>query len=336
MPLNAPCSFTSTLWLALGAVLYECVSGRAPFAGGTVFEMLARAASGTVEPLARTSVPDWLEEVIFKALAVDPAARYPDGASLALALERAERVPARRRPALLVAVVLGALLLAGGLLLGIPAPRGPLAAPPPPPPAPTLLPPAPSREDRARELVTHALSKIDAASYEEAIALATQAIELAPELALAWEARAMARSHLEDWHGSEVDMTRALELDPKKTVCWINRGHTRVVTGDLDGAIADMTRAIELDPASGAWADRGLARARKGDLEGGIADENCAVQLNPDMAWVWGRRGGLRLNKGDLEGGIADLEKALELGPDDPGAPGFRQMLAQAKKRLGR
>lgn len=74
---------------SLGAVLYEAVTGRAPFVGRSTAEVLekvvkvAPAAPRSVEP----SVDADLEKIVLKAMDKDPARRYSTAKELADALE---------------------------------------------------------------------------------------------------------------------------------------------------------------------------------------------------------------------------------------------------------
>ena len=76
---------------ALGAVLYELLTGHAPHEADTPYEVAALSLMGKIEPPS-TLVPgitEELEDVIMIALASDPAARYPDASSFAFAARRA-------------------------------------------------------------------------------------------------------------------------------------------------------------------------------------------------------------------------------------------------------
>ena len=76
---------------SLGVVLFEMLAGEPPFSGPTVQSILAKRLSGEVPSLRRMrpAAPDWLEQVVRKALAPLPADRFASPAQLAHALEPA-------------------------------------------------------------------------------------------------------------------------------------------------------------------------------------------------------------------------------------------------------
>src|SRR5262249_12386960 len=70
---------------ALGAVFYEMVTGRPPFAGSSTMETLLQVPDQAPAPLRQhnAGLPATLEAVCARCLAKDPAERYPDAGALA-------------------------------------------------------------------------------------------------------------------------------------------------------------------------------------------------------------------------------------------------------------
>lgn len=121
---------------ALGAILYEVLTGRPPFRAATAAETLRQVLTDDPAPPSRLnrSVPRDLETVCLKCLHKEPARRYPTAAALADDLgrfRRGEPVTARpisvverftkwvrRRPTLAVSMIAGLLvivLIGGGV-----------------------------------------------------------------------------------------------------------------------------------------------------------------------------------------------------------------------------
>ncbi|HXG59731.1 MAG TPA: protein kinase [Planctomycetota bacterium] len=113
---------------SLGATLYEAVTGRPPFEGGSFAEILQNVLHQDPPPprRLRPELPRDVETVILKAMEKDPARRYASALEMAEDLERClrrEPVAARRPSALRVwasrirrSPRLVAALAAGGLL----------------------------------------------------------------------------------------------------------------------------------------------------------------------------------------------------------------------------
>jgi tetratricopeptide (TPR) repeat protein len=95
--------------------LHEGLQGRRPFDGESVGELSASIQAGAIAPApVDRGVPAWLDRVVRRGLALDPAARHPSMAAL-LAELRQDRGLRRRR---LVAVAVAAALIGGGVAAG--------------------------------------------------------------------------------------------------------------------------------------------------------------------------------------------------------------------------
>jgi formylglycine-generating enzyme required for sulfatase activity len=142
---------------ALGAVLYECLTGQRAFGGETTIAVLERVERGdfTQVRAVRPEVPEWLAAVVERALASEAHARFADGAALLAALEPAAAPRRSWGPAAALAAMLAlgvvVVLLAtpatpvGDRTLEPPEPPAPPPEPPPPPPDPPPPPGPPAR-----------------------------------------------------------------------------------------------------------------------------------------------------------------------------------------------
>lgn len=80
---------------SLGVVAYQCLAGQLPFAGDSPLQIALRHAHDEPPPLP-ADVPPGVREVVERAMAKDPSARWPSSAVLAAAARRAT-APAQTR-----------------------------------------------------------------------------------------------------------------------------------------------------------------------------------------------------------------------------------------------
>src|SRR5438874_13483972 len=86
---GAPVDQTSDLY-SVGVVLYELLTGVAPFSGDTPVEIALKHLSSAPEPppARRAEIPRELDLVVLRALAKDPADRYPSAEEMDADLAR--------------------------------------------------------------------------------------------------------------------------------------------------------------------------------------------------------------------------------------------------------
>jgi len=75
---------------SLGVILYQIASGRLPFVGDSMHDLLVKLSRDSAPPLEGFGVPSPLARVIERLMAREPADRYPSAALAQSALDRAE------------------------------------------------------------------------------------------------------------------------------------------------------------------------------------------------------------------------------------------------------
>ncbi len=317
---------------ALGVMLYEALAGRRPFAGSGLGSFAKELQRGALEPLHahRPDVPRHVEEAVTRCLAIDATERPQDAGELWCALEapRVRRRRARASRQLRAALAAGALLLGGGVAVGLarrsatevpasPPPRPPAPSPPPGPPPPPEPAPAPSPSELAREALAGVAELARAQDWQAVIGRTSTAIERDPTCAEAFCHRAIALCATGRLQDGLADGERAVALAPGAARAWHSRGYARGRGDDLPGCIADESQAVELDATlAPAWQNRGFAHQRLGDHVRAIADFDRALELEPrDYLTLFGRAQSHEM-RGDLDAADRDLVRAIEIDPN--------------------
>jgi len=313
---------------ALGAILFECVSGRRLHQGATTAEVFRERARAEAPRLRQTAphASAALEAVCRKALAPAVAARHASARELAEALESATRPPARRARARyrVAAAALFAGLAAGAAIVavGTPAPapaaaRGPDPAPSPPrsaasarPPDPTATPvPSPERPSPPP-------SPPPAPPPPEP----TPAPVVRPleELMRRGDAAFQRARYAE----AEERFRTAVRSHPAEPLPRLALGHALLGRGELAAAAASLRRGLARAPGWPA-AEFDLRRFFPPEvLDRRLADlEERAAAPDPDALFLLGY---VRHFYGQRQASQAAFTRLRELAPDDPTPDLFR------------
>ncbi len=169
-------------------------------------------------------------------------------------------------------------------------------------------------EPTAKDFYAEGEDKYKKGDYPGAIEAYSQAIQLNPNNAQAYNERGNARYMLGDKQAALTDYDQALKIDPNYAPAYTNRGNARDDLGDKQGAIADYDKSLKINPNdANTHYNRGITRSRLGDKQGAIADFDQSLKNNPNNPSVYYNRGIARLSLGDKQSAIADLQKAADL-----------------------
>jgi serine/threonine-protein kinase len=305
---------------ALGAVLYELLTGARPF-DGPVGTVLARITSADPLPPAalRPEVGARLSDICLRALAKDPADRFPSMAAFAAALDDWLAGPADRPrrgrawPAVVgagaVAAVVGIALLAWRPW----ATRGPTAGPPavgPPAAGPAAGTPDPAGAEARAEL---AWRLNDDGDLDRAVEESTAALALDDRCLSARLCRANARLKKGEARLALPDLTAAAEIAPADPDPEVNLAWAYSELGERGEALAHADRAVGLKPTAEAYAQRGSARRQLDQPREAVADLTEAIRLKPDFELAYRERGEAYADLGDDERARRDEQAADEI-----------------------
>jgi tetratricopeptide (TPR) repeat protein len=158
----------------------------------------------------------------------------------------------------------------------------------------------------------------EAGDYAGALADASRALALAPDLAAAYNARAEAHHELGDYAAAMADHNRAVDLAPREAAYYNARSVTRHTLGDYDQSLADSNRAVDLAPTEAEHRySRGVTYHVQGDFARALADKTRAVELAPHEAEFHYSRGATYYALGEYDRALADESRAIELAPTE-------------------
>ena len=152
---------------------------------------------------------------------------------------------------------------------------------------------------------------------EDAITDYDKVIQLKPDMAEAYSNRGNVKRRLGRYENAIEDFDKAIQLNPNLAEVYSNRGLSKSDLERHENAIEDFDKAIQLNPnLAEAYFNRGVSKSDLRRHENAIIDYDKAIQLKPDYAKAYTNRGNLKSNLGWHEDAIADFDKAIQLNPD--------------------
>lgn len=127
-----------------------------------------------------------------------------------------------------------------------------------------------AQDKSSEELLAEALSAAQEGRRDEAVDLASQAIQADAQNGQARYVRGLLHEGMNQHAEAVADFTAAIKLDPDRADSYDHRGSEQLKRGHAKQAIADFDRAIELDPPreAGHWR-RGIAYYFAGQYQAG-------------------------------------------------------------------
>ncbi|MCY1079101.1 tetratricopeptide repeat protein [Archangium lansingense] len=145
----------------------------------------------------------------------------------------------------------------------------------------------------------------------------TRAIEIEPRAAPAFAGRALTRIERADFEAAVADASQAIELDPGLAQAYAARGHAWVERREYDKALADAAKSLELEPDnSRAHVVRSRVYLARLEVDRGLEEAKKAVKQDKDSPWAYLARASAHLARQDFDRAREDYDRAIELGPD--------------------
>jgi tetratricopeptide (TPR) repeat protein len=165
---------------------------------------------------------------------------------------------------------------------------------------------------RAEKIYQQGMSNMTPGRYQEAVRLFTKAVEVYPQLAVAYLERGNAQNILGETQGAINDYDKAIEMG-NLAAAYTARGRIYVGRGDTKRAEADFNQSVGVEPNTDAYFQLGQLLESQGDHEHAILNYDQAIRIQPDSPHIYRARSVAKRAKGDEEGAAADRDEALTI-----------------------
>lgn len=152
--------------------------------------------------------------------------------------------------------------------------------------------------------------------YQQAIADFSQAILLEPSAA-AYNNRGLVYSELKQYQQAFSDYNEAIRHEPSYMVAYENQGNAYQNLKQHHQAINVYNHAIRLDPSyASAYSNRGNSYMQLKQYQNAFADFNQAIRLDPSNAAFYNNRGYAYAQLKQYQQAISDYNQAMKLDSD--------------------
>ena len=161
----------------------------------------------------------------------------------------------------------------------------------------------------------------DAGDHKRAEKFFSEAINLNPDNALAWNNRGWSLVEQKKYSQALADFNHAAELTANSELPYFGRGWVFNQLKDYNAAVAEYDKVIALNPSYAvAWNNRGAAKSWLNQMRAAVDDYNKAIELNPNYAKAYENRGKALSALGEKEKSAADLRRAEKIRLSNEGA----------------
>ncbi|MGB7761245.1 MAG: protein kinase, partial [Bryobacteraceae bacterium] len=283
---------------SLGVVLYECVTGRPPFAADSLPSILARLLTWTPPQPSKLNQksPGHLDRIILKLLEKERKKRYASAGELLADLQAPGRVHSRRRA---LAALAGGVVCAGG---GVAAWRWNSKRHRDPAPAAVVW-------------YRDGLAALHNGSYHRASKLLARAAEIDPSYVMAHAYLAEAWYELDYLERAKDELLKAMASPgslPAIEKLYLDAIHQTVI-GEFqtaEGMYRDISATVAPDERGGALLELGRAQERNRDTKKAIGTYAEAARLDAQSAAAWLRLGALQARTGARAESGRSLDRA--------------------------
>jgi tetratricopeptide (TPR) repeat protein len=171
-------------------------------------------------------------------------------------------------------------------------------------------------------------------SRKMAIAAASRALEIDPELAEAHAALGYSNLYEWNWDRAKEGLERAISLNPNYAPAHLWLAHYLAARAHFDQALQEVRLARDLDPLSPIIQTQvGWILGHAGRFSDAIPEYRKALEMEPGYEWAKWQLGGALMSLGDYAGAIQVLQEVLERNRTPTALSGLGHAYARAGRR---